>query len=203
MPVYPATLKLTGVTKGRVVVAVSVDAEGRVKDQLVVAYTDPHFVRTTTDVLNEWRFAPARLDGEPVPVQFDLSFEYTLEGAVITAGIAEHFLYDTFTRAGNEALSYRPVKAVEIDRAPVRVDGKSPKYALAAAKDGVRGTVMVRFYIDEKGNVRLPSVANEGNIYLSEQAVTAVKDWKFEPVTRGGRPVLVAAQQEFNFGGGK
>ena len=42
-------------------------------DDLVVAYTDSHFARTSMDALRDWRFAPARLDGEPVPVQFDLS----------------------------------------------------------------------------------------------------------------------------------
>jgi TonB family protein len=203
MPVYPNSLKLAGVTEGRAVIAISVDREGRVKDQLVVAYTDPHFARTSTDALRDWRFTPARLDGEPVSVQFDLSFEYTLEGAVITAGIAEHFLYDRLERVGPKALSYRPVKPVEIDQAPVRVAGPEPKYASAAAKDGVRGVVVVRFYIDEQGNVRLPSVTGQSDAYLTEQAMAAVRQWKFAPVTARGQPVLVAAQQEFNFGSGQ
>jgi TonB family protein len=66
----------------------------------------------------------------------------------------------------------------------------------------VRGVVVVRFYIDEEGNVRLPSVTGQADGYLVEQALTAVREWKFAPVTSGGQPVLVAAQQEFNFGSG-
>jgi len=203
MPIFPNGLRLTGVTEGRAIVAISVDRDGRVKDQLVVAYTDPHFARTTTDALRDWRFTPARLDGEPVPVQFDLSFEYRLEGAVVSSGILEHMLYDHLEKMGPRALSYRPVKAVAIDHAPVRVAGSEPKYALAAAKEGVHGSVVVRFYIDEQGNVRLPSVAGVPDAYLTEQAMTAVREWKFAPVTAGGQPVLVAAQQEFNFGSGQ
>jgi TonB family protein len=200
MPLYPNALKLTGVTQGRAIIAVSVDPEGRVKDQLVLAYTEPRFARASTDALRDWRFAPARFDGVPVSVQFELTFEYTLQGAVISTGINDHFMYDNYGSVGPNALAYRPARADRVDHAPVRVGGDSPKYALAAAQEGVRGVVTVRFYIDEQGNVRLPSVADPANAYLTEQAMAAVRDWKFQPVTSRGEPVLVAAQQEFNFG---
>jgi len=203
MPLYPNSLKLTGVTKGRAVIAISVDHEGRVKDQLVLAYTNAYFARASTEALAEWRFAPARLDGVPVPVQFELSFEYTLEGAVITAGLEDHFLYDHYTNIGPNALSYRPIQAGKIDRAPVRIGGTSPRYPQGAAQNGIRGNVTVRFYIDEQGNVRLPAVAGPGDAYLTAQAMAAVREWRFEPVTSKGQPVLVAAQQEFNFGSGQ
>ena len=203
MPVYPNALKLGGVTQGRAVIAISVDRDGRVKDQLVLAYTDPQFARTSTEVLHDWRFAPARFDGEPVPVQFELSFDYTLEGAVITSGISDHMLYDNFHNIGQNALAYQPVNATRIDHAPVRIGGESPRYALAAAQNGIRGAVTVRFYIDEQGNVRLPAAVGATDAYLTEQAMTAVREWKFEPVTSRGQPVLVAAQQEFTFGSGQ
>jgi len=202
MPLFPNSLKLSGVTEGRAVIAVSVDREGRVKDHLVLAYTDPRFARASTDVLREWRFVPARLEGEPVPVQFELTFDYTLEGAVITSGIVDHFLYDHFRNNGANGLAYRPANATRVDHAPVRIGGASPRYALEAARVGVRGVVTVRFYIDEQGNVRLPAATGPADAYLTEQAITAVRDWKFEPVTSRGQPVLVTAQQEFNFGSG-
>lgn len=202
MPVYPPVLRMEGVTQGRAIVAVSVDRDGRVKDQLVLAYTDPRFARASTEALRDWRFVPARLDGEPVSVQFELNFDYTLEGAVISTNVNDHFAYDRFNHVGNISLAYRPVRADKVDRAPVRVGGPAPKYALAAQQDGVHGLVTVRFYIDEQGNVRLPAIMGMSDAYLCEQAMTAVREWKFEPVTRHGEPVLVAAQQEFNFGSG-
>jgi len=203
MPIFPNSLKMDGITQGRAVIAVSLDHEGRMKDHLVVAYTNEQFARTSLDALRDWKFSPARLDGEPVPVQFDLAFDYTLEGAVITAGIAEHFLWDHYGRMGSSALAYQPATSARLDRAPMRIGGESPKYAQAAAKEGVKGNVTVRFYIDEQGNVRLPAVEGLSDPYLNEQAVTALRGWKFAPVTSGGQPVLVAAQQEFNFGSGQ
>ena len=67
MPQYPAGLTLSGITKGYAVVAVSVDAEGKVQDSLVLAYTQPQFARATLEVVNKWIFIPARLDGAAVP----------------------------------------------------------------------------------------------------------------------------------------
>jgi TonB family protein len=85
---------------------------------------------------------------------------------------------------------------------PTRIVGDAPRYAVEAAKQGVRGSVAVYFYIDEKGEVRMPAVQTGPHPYLMEIAVDALKSWKFEPPTSRGRPVLVAAAQIFDFGGG-
>jgi TonB family protein len=200
MPQFPAVMTFEGVTRGRAVIAVSIDADGRVKETLPLAYSNIHFARVSEDSLKEWRFTPARQDGMPVPVQMELKFDYIAEGAVITSNITNHYLYDRFETIGANWMAYRPGTAGELDHAPVRISGDSPKYATAAAKDGVHGKVRVRFYIDEKGAVRQPAVSAEAHPYLAEQAVAAVADWKFEPVTSHGQPVLVLAEQEFDFG---
>ncbi len=203
MPVYPNALKLDGITRGRAVLAISVDADGHVKDMLPLAYTNERFARSSMDALRDWHFTPAQLDGMVVPVQLELTFEYTLQGAVISTNVADHYLFDRFEYAGDNAFSYQPVAAQRTDHPPVRVGGTAPSYAVNAEQEGVRGRVTVRFYIDEKGDVRLPAVTTTANPYLMEQAMTAVRTWKFEPVTSHGRPVLVVAQQEFSFGDGK
>jgi len=201
LPDYPLALTFEGITRGRAYVGVSIDETGKVKDLLPLAYSHIRFSRASIDALREWRFTPATLDGEPVPVQTEIKFDYTLQGAVITTNIVNHCLYDAFDNLGDYALSYRPANPDRLDRTPQRIGGEDPHYATAAQKDGIRGRVQVRFYIDEKGQVRLPAATNaEANPYLLEQAVSAVRTWKFDPVTSGGRPVLVLAEQEFNFG---
>jgi TonB family protein len=61
-------------------------------------------------------------------------------------------------------------------------------------------SVTVEFYIDEQGNVRMAAVprTSAGDAYAAA-AVAAVEQWRFEPPLRRGQPVLVLAQQEFNF----
>jgi TonB family protein len=60
--------------------------------------------------------------------------------------------------------------------------------------------VAIDFYIDETGTVRMPAVSIKDDSELTALAVMALRQWKFEPPTRNGRPVLVKATQVFNFG---
>lgn len=201
-PAYPPSLLMAGITRGSAVVAVSIDTEGKVQDALVLAHTNERLADAAVAALREWRFIPARLDGTPVPVQTELRIDFSIEGAVITTNMMNHFFFDNIEGAGDTAVTSHLCPADRLDRPPQRVAGDSPRYAVAADKDGVKGRVQVHFYIDENGEVRFASAVPAGHPYLLEQAVAAVRQWKFEPPTSRGRPVLVAAVQEFNFGGG-
>ncbi len=205
LPTFPGGLQLQGITRGEVVVAVSVNTEGRVADFLVLGYTQESLARRCREALPEWRFTPARLDGVPVPTQLTLQVSFTLEGAVVSGNGLNHFFFDHLDSWGDGRLSYRLHHAGEIDRVPARVSTVTPKYAREAEQQGVRGKVRVNFYIDEEGRVRLPSVDSAPQPYLAEKAVAAVREWRFAPPTSLGEPVLVAASQEFDFSaaGGK
>ena len=201
-PAYPPSLQMAGITRGSAVVAVSIDTEGKVQDAMVLAHTNERLADSALAALREWRFIPARLDGTPVPVQTELRIDFSLEGAVITTNMMNHFFFDNIDGAGDTAVTSHLCPANRLDRPPQRLAGDSPHYAGAADKGGVKGRVLVHFYIDGNGEVRFASAMPAGHPYLMEQAVAAVRRWKFEPPTSRGRPVLVAAVQEFNFGGG-
>jgi TonB family protein len=203
LPSFPSVLVAEGITRGHAVVALSVNAEGKMGDCLVLSYSHERLARTAVDALKRWRFVPARLDGEAVPVQTELRFDFSVEGAVVTSNITERFLDDLFDGRSSRREVYRPSRRSELDRVPAKIAGDAPQYATEAESDGVRGSVEVRFYIDERGEVRMPSVAAGQHPYLTERAVAAVKSWKFEPPTSRGRPVLVVAAQKFDFGEGK
>lgn len=198
-PLLPAALQQSGTTDARVVVVVNVSEEGKLTDQLVIAYTHRELVRPVTEALKSWQFQPARQDGVAVPAQVSLTVTFDRQGSVISYVGLE--LMNTFMeRITGTKLEYRPSRSEEVDSAPVRINTVSPKYALEALKQGVRGKVQVHFYIDETGKVRMPAVEQSNHPYLAEIAVAAVKDWTFEPVTSRGNPVLIEAVQEFHFG---
>lgn len=202
MPPYPPSLQTAGITRGYAIAAVSIDTEGKVQDAMILAHTNARLAEVTRQALAEWRFIPARLDGTPVPVQTELKIEFSLEGAVITSNLLNHFFFDHLEGAGDMAVRTALCPATRLDRPPQLVTGDSPHYAEQAGKEGVRGRVQVHFYIDEKGEVRFACAEPAGHPYLLEQAVQAVRRWKFDPPTSRGRPVMVAAVQEFDFGGG-
>lgn len=199
MPQFPLGVKMDGITKGSAIVAVSVSAEGKMTEWLVLGYTQEAFARECIAALKEWQFTPAKFDGTPVPARAELTFNFALEGAVITANIVNHFLWDDMPGMSEGRYTYRLNRPNEIDRVPARLTTVAPKYAVEAEQQGVRGKVEVRFYIDETGAVRMPAVDSDTHPYLADTAVAAVKEWRFEPPTRRGRPVLVAASQVFDF----
>ena len=201
-PQMPFSLLQRGVIEGRVVVAIDVNAEGKMTDYLVVGYTHEPLVKPIVEALKSWQYQPARQDGVPVPAQIEVTVSMSATGAVISQTGSD--MVDAFVeRILGDQLKYRSRRANEIDRVPVRTNTKSPKYAEDALKQGVRGKVQVHFYIDENGTARMPSIDSSDHPYLAEIAVEAVREWKFEPPTVKGTPVLVEASQEFTFGGSK
>jgi len=199
LPWVPASLQLDAFSHGRVVLVVDISADGLPTDWLVLGYTHRPLVTTCLAVLPSWRFTPARLDGTPVPVQVEFSIEFSPDGAVLTTcSLDEMFIRERFGEGRH--LITATTRPADLDRVPARVTGPAPKYAAAAERQGVRGKVEVRFYIDETGAVRMPSVDAGSQPYLAGRALEAVRNWKFEPPMSKGRPALIAASEEFDFG---
>ncbi len=63
------------------------------------------------------------------------------------------------------------------------------QYPEFARRAGVEGTVFVRFVVDERGNVSDLEVQRSPNDLLSEAAVKAIRESRFEPGQQRGRPV--------------
>lgn len=199
-PQMPAILRMNGLSKGQVHVAVDVTPDGRPVDWLVLSASHRELIKPCVEALQRWRYTPARYDGQPVLAQLRLFIELSQTGTVVSRSSLD-MIGDMIDKLGARPFDYQNCPASEIDRLPVPVTTVAPRYATEAEKEGVRGRVKVYFYIDEKGNVRMPAVPADAHPYLSSVAIEALKGWKFEPPTRRGRPVLVAAAQEFSFGG--
>lgn len=202
VPVFSPSLIARGVTEGRVALAVAVDASGAVTDWLALGYSDEELVAPCVEALKHWKITPARFDGQAVPAQTDLVIEVTAGGTLRTHNVMDEAAAQQ-ARMGLKQFPHRIRTVGEIDRVPAPVATVAPKYAEEAKQDGVQGKVEVRFYIDETGAVRMPSVVDDPHPYLAEKALEAVRQWKFERPTWKGSPVTVAVSQEFTFGGVK
>jgi TonB family protein len=77
-----------------------------------------------------------------------------------------------------------------------RVDAGYSDAALAA---GVKGVVTLRIVIDAAGNVVNPTVITGLGSGLDEKAIEAVRQWKFTPAYKDGKPVAVAKTVEISF----
>ena len=198
LPRISPVMLMEGVTEGKIVFAIDLDEQGRLIDWLVLGYTHPALVRTCVNALLDWKFQPARVDGVPVPIQTELTINLKAEGVVINRS-SEVPIDDYLRRIIGARMLSKQRSARELDAVPSWVTKTAPKYAKDAEKQGVRGNVKVHFYIDENGEVRMPSVDGEAHPYLAAEAIAAVRGWRFTPPTANGKPATVAALQEFRF----
>jgi TonB family protein len=76
-----------------------------------------------------------------------------------------------------------------------------PVYPERALKDRVRGLVILRVTVSEIGIPTDVVVEKPGREGLTEAAVDAAKQWRFEPGRKGGRAVRTYATVQFPFEG--
>ncbi|MBI5381857.1 MAG: energy transducer TonB [Opitutae bacterium] len=197
-PVFPLGVHELGYLHGDARVAISVDQTGRLTDHLVVEYSHPKFAQAAVEAIKQWRFEPALINGEPVSVRTEISINFEMSGVVISYD-NNSYIEKYSNTVFRDAIAYRPCSMKEIDRIPTPLQAVKPYYSDDLAKQGIKGEVTVEFYIDETGALRLPAVLQSAHPALANLAMSALMQWKFEPPTRKGKPVLVRAKQVFNF----
>jgi TonB family protein len=74
---------------------------------------------------------------------------------------------------------------------PIAKYTPDPEMSAEARKARYQGTVVVRVVIDKNGLVSRISVERALGMGLDAQAVSAVRNWRFQPATREGQPVAV------------
>jgi periplasmic protein TonB len=83
--------------------------------------------------------------------------------------------------------------------APVVIHSVDPEYTEAAHKAKVSGRVLMTIYVDTNGNpshIRVNRGLGQG---LDQKAVEALRQYKFKPAMKDGKPVLVEISLEVNF----
>ncbi len=198
-PAFPLALLTTAVMTGDAKVAIDVDEKGQLTDWLVTGYSRKEFADAAVAVIKRWQYLPPLVNGQPWSSVRELRFDYTRTGVVVnfTEGEAMVNRLDELLKG---SLVYRTYTLRDLDRIPNPVHVVSPASPPPDAANRAKHTVTVEFYIDEQGLVRLPSVtrAEVGSQYAAS-ALAAVRQWRFDPPMVKGRPVLVVANQQFNF----
>ncbi len=74
-----------------------------------------------------------------------------------------------------------------------------PEFSAAARKARFQGTVIVQIVIDKRGNVTRIKLERGAGYGLDENAMEAVKVWRFTPATKDGQPVPIKMKIEVSF----
>jgi len=198
---FPFRLMRGGFTHGEARVRVSVGADGELLDALMIACTHRDFGEEALQAVRRWRYEPERVKGEPIGVVTEIAFSFEVSGVVAIEKRTPSSRDDEFTPPDPYAYRAEPLK--RLDRIPTPTQVVPPVYPKVWSDAGLTGTVTVDFYIDESGRARIPVVIGETDRHLASSAIAAVGQWRFEPPTCRGQPVLVHAQQIFSFQPGK
>ena len=201
-PGFPRSLIALGVKSGAASIAVAVDETGKMTDYLVTAYSHPAFAENAVTSLKKWTFEPARIHGSPRNSKVDLTFSFEVEGVVVVSLAPMSYSELIRFKIAPNSMAYAACTLSQLDRIPTPKKVVNPVYPSQVARSSRGGHVSVEFYIDELGRVRMPSVSretDEANEELASIAVTTVGQWEFEPPTCKGVPVLVRAEQDFDF----
>jgi protein TonB len=83
--------------------------------------------------------------------------------------------------------------------APALTFQVDPEYSEEARKAKYSGVVVLSIEVDQTGHTRNLRVAKGVGLGLDEKAIEAVKQWRFKPGLKNGKPVIVRAQVEVNF----
>jgi TonB family protein len=83
--------------------------------------------------------------------------------------------------------------------APRALSTPDPEYSEEARKAKYQGTVVLWLIVDQSGRPQQVRVARSLGMGLDQKAIEAVKQWKFEPAMKDGRPVAVQINVEVNF----
>ncbi len=152
-------------------VRLGLDAAGAITKATPEGEVAPRAWRAIEDALKKWRFAPARQNGQPVAAD------------VVVSVLCQS--------------PPQPAQAKVVPAKPIKQT--SPEYPVAMRRFGLRGQVQIDFTVDTSGNVQNPVIFQSDNPAFDEPAITALREWKFEPGTRDGAPTALRQRQTIIF----
>jgi TonB family protein len=196
-PVYPVRMANEGVSHGQTKVVLHVNSKGQLADFLVVAYTKQAFAEETERAIQTWKFEPEFAGGEPIDTIMTITFNFEVNGVMMVSRYGGFNPYNDYVGVGS--YDYQACSLKNLDSIPTPVSVVPPVYYKDLADKGIAGKVVVDFYIDETGKTRFVATPTGSNELLAGISVAAVQKWQFAPPTRKGKPVLVHAQQVFDF----
>jgi len=194
---FPASLAFSPITSGEVRLIANIDADGRLADVMITGYTHEAFEQEALHLLREWRYAPARVNGEAVGVRTELKMQFVSTGRVVSLNAFDSTAVLTGRNLSTPFVN-RLCAPGDLDRPLEAIRVASPLHPAPGTSPDT-GATLVDFYVDEAGRIRMPVIVETTNQAYAEAAVSALDQWRFSPPTRRGEPVAVRVRQQFIF----
>ena len=203
-PKYPQDALRKGVA-AKVELRVIVTVEGRTKD-IAVLDADSEFSKSAVGAIRKWRFRPVSSRGHVVEttykvhVRFNPMLREANSHVEIESPQPDPLPASFLAKAHQEDLGDRVHRESEEGVVPPKqIYSPEPELSERARKAAERGTVTILLIVGTDGLPRNPSVVCGSAPDLNENALEAIKHWKFAPGTKDGKPVMVEIAVEVQF----
>jgi TonB family protein len=173
---------------GTNLIGLTVDANGNPQDLRVIKSLEPSLDAKAIEAVSQYRFRPAMKDGTtPVPVEIIVEIDFRLYKGFGADGCSP------------QSLAPAPVRAGSPNSPPILISTVEPKYTRYARKTGITGMCTLQLTIDAKGIPRNVQVVKSLDPGLDNNAVEAVKRWRYKPAIKDGVPLPVDSTVNVKF----
>jgi len=180
-PLYSDEARDRGI-EGTVLLEVHVSVDGRPGNLRVVKGLGFGLDENALLAVREWKFKPGERSRKAAETTTEVSVEFSLRNAELNELIAN----DMATRVGPGVVPPRIIHRVD----PPYTDGKA---------QGRAGTVVLDAVIQENGVPKVIRVVRSLSWSLDENAIAALKQWRFSPAMKDGQPVKVRMNVDMTF----
>lgn len=184
-PDYPTEL-MDDPIEGKVVIAMVINAEGRVEQPEVKSSDHEAFSREAIKAVQTWEFEPATLDGEPVPQRVNLPINFKPSKADLLNKVLGRRVYVNFSEPS--------IPLRELRQRPRPIERRRPNYPPSKVGSGEEMQVRIRFIIGKDGATYNPTPMDEVEQIWALPAIATVAAMKFEPIKHQGELVLVEVE---------
>lgn len=175
---------------------ISVDREGRVREAYPLNSDNAGLQDVARDQLLKWRLKPIALGGRPVQAQAALSFHF--DTALASSSEQPKKDASTATAPPNTTTSPAVAQATGFVKGSL-VSQTIPNYPDEARKKHIQGKVVLEITIDASGVPRDIRMVSSPDQALTDSAIEAVTQWRYEPSRLNGLPVSLKSTVEVNF----
>jgi len=186
--------------KGAVVLGATLMTDGTFAELSALA-GDRDFEEVALDAVHRWQYTPATRSGVPTDADVFIIFSYS--DGDLQATLKPNPPFPTKPKVPLEELSARgelfTVVNPKVMKVPKAIYSPDPDYSETARMAKFQGTCIVSVILGKDGNVEDAWIARKLGLGLEQQALEAVRQWKFEPAMKDGEPVPVFLNVEVTF----
>lgn len=191
-PKYPKEARKQKL-QGQVLLQVTVEENGSVSRAAALSGELP-LAKTAVNAVVKWRFQPFRQNGHPLRVQQNVVLNFAPTNKV--AELQLPLPAPTPAKLPSGLGVFRVGGGVSAPRVSYSPD---PEYSDEARGAKYQGVCVLTLIVGPDGLPWDIRVARSLGMGLDEKAIEAVKQWRFQPAMKDGKPVAVAINVEVQF----